>query len=400
MMRYCLVLVLSVLVAVPSIPDYPIMGSSLPAAHADDDGGGRRRRPRARSLRVPKRIPNLSRLPKIPRQAKKVPRRAKQKKVRSRSSAPAATASRDSTPNEIVVASISAENLSTILANGFSLVTSAPTTLIDGVIARLRPPAGLNLEAARQRIQQIVPAAVVDANELYRPVSMPCQKGNCPAFEMVGWAVPPNRCEAAATIGMIDTKVNAAHEALRNQSVEIIDVRSEGDRESSASHGTAIAALLVGDEASRVPGLLPDAKLVAVEAFHRDRAGDAADVYKIVRGLDALAQRGIRVINLSFAGPENHVLRLAVEVAGERDIILVAAAGNQGPKAEPAYPAAYDGVFAVTAIDRHSKIYRQAGRGDHIAFAAPGVRLWTAASVSGGSYRSGTSYAKIGRTHV
>ena len=38
-------------------------------------------------------------------------------------------------------------------------------------------------------------------------------------------------------------------------------------------------------------------------------------------------------------------------------------------------------------------LYRQAGRGDHIAFAAPGVRIWTAASVSGGRFRSGTSYA-------
>ncbi|MGH6865362.1 MAG: S8 family serine peptidase [Methyloceanibacter sp.] len=316
----------------------------------------------------------MSRLPKIPR-------KSKQKKARSSRSVPAAVASRNSAPNEIVVASISAQSLSLILANGFTVVASAPTTLIDGVIARLRPPAGLDLETARRRIQQIVPAAVVDANDLYRPVSMPCQKGNCPAFEMVGWAVPPDRCAATATIGMIDTKVNTTHEALRDQSVEIIDVRSKGDRESSASHGTAIAALFVGDENSRTPGLLPDAKLVAVEAFQRDRAGDAADVYKIVRGLDALAQRGIRVVNLSFAGPQNTVLGLAVGAAEKRDIILVAAAGNQGPKAEPAFPGAYNGVFAVTAVDRQSKIYRQAGRGNHIAFAAPGVRLWTASLV-------------------
>jgi subtilisin family serine protease len=33
------------------------------------------------------------------------------------------------------------------------------------------------------------------------------------------------------------------------------------------------------------------------------------------------------------------------------------------------------------------------GQGEHIACAAPGVRLWTAASVSGGRYRSGTSHA-------
>jgi subtilisin family serine protease len=222
---------------------------------------------------------------------------------------------------------------------------------------------------------------------------MPCRKGNCPAFEMVGWAVPPDRCEVTLTIGMIDTKVNAAHEALRNQSIEIVNVRAKGDRESTTAHGTAIAALFVGDETSRTPGLLPNAKLVAVEAFHRDRSGDVADVYKIVRGLDVLAERGIRVVNLSFSGPENSLLGRAVDASVGRDMVLVAAAGNQGPKAQREYPAAYNGVLAVTAIDRNSKIYRQAVRGDHIAFAAPGVRLWTAAARAGGSYRSGTSYA-------
>ena len=40
-----------------------------------------------------------------------------------------------------------------------------------------------------------------------------------------------------------------------------------------------------------------------------------------------------------------------------------------------------------------ARIYRQAVRGEHIAFAAAGVRLWTAASISGGRYRSGTSFA-------
>jgi subtilisin family serine protease len=37
--------------------------------------------------------------------------------------------------------------------------------------------------------------------------------------------------------------------------------------------------------------------------------------------------------------------------------------------------------------------YRQAARGAHVDFAAPGVNLWTAASISGGRLRSGTSYA-------
>ena len=77
----------------------------------------------------------------------------------------------------------------------------------------------------------------------------------------------------------------------------------------------------------------------------------------------------------------------------ERSVVLVAAAGNRGPRAKPVYPAAYRGVIAVTAVDRNRQVYRRAGRGDHIDLAAPGVRVWTAASVRGARQKTGTSFA-------
>ena len=296
-------------------------------------------------------------------------------------------------PGELVVAEITGADLDRVIADGFSLIARATLASLGGEIARLTAPEGLDLDAARERIRLIAPAARVDANHFYRPVEMPCKQGDCPPFEMIGWAVPPESCGLPATIGMIDTLVNVEHEALRDQSVEILGVLSEGDSASAAVHGTAIAALLVGDGATRTPGLLPNARLVAVEAFHRDGWGDAADVFKITRGLDALSERGVRVVNMSFAGPPNDILERSVALAVSRGSVLLAAAGNSGPAAPPAYPGAYPEVIAVTAVDRSQQVYRQAGRGGHIAFAAPGVRIWTAASISGGRFRSGTSYA-------
>jgi subtilisin family serine protease len=76
-----------------------------------------------------------------------------------------------------------------------------------------------------------------------------------------------------------------------------------------------------------------------------------------------------------------------------RDIVVVAAAGNQGSRAKPLFPAAYPGVIAVTAVDQHKRVYRRAGQGAHIDLAAPGVRIWTAASVKGARPRTGTSFA-------
>jgi len=77
----------------------------------------------------------------------------------------------------------------------------------------------------------------------------------------------------------------------------------------------------------------------------------------------------------------------------QEQVLLVAAAGNGGPGAPAAFPAAYPGVIAVTAVDAENRLFRRAQRGPHVELAAPGVDVWTAASVSGLRQKTGTSFA-------
>ena len=93
-----------------------------------------------------------------------------------------------------------------------------------------------------------------------------------------------------------------------------------------------------------------------------------------------------------MTGPANGLLEKAVEVAIEKRIPIVAAAGNQGPGAGPTYPAAYNGVIAVTAVDARMRLYQNANRGQFVTIAAPGVGVWTP-SRDGGKYSNGTSFA-------
>ena len=74
-------------------------------------------------------------------------------------------------------------------------------------------------------------------------------------------------------------------------------------------------------------------------------------------------------------------------------MLIVAAAGNNGPGAEPSFPAAYAGVVAVTAVDQDLKIYARATRGAYIDLAAPGVGIRTASASGTIAVKSGTSYA-------
>ncbi len=112
-----------------------------------------------------------------------------------------------------------------------------------------------------------------------------------------------------------------------------------------------------------------------------------------VRAIDVLVARQVSVINMSLSGPENGVLAKAIQRVDHKGIDMIAAAGNGGPGAKAAFPAAYDQVIAVTAVDRQKKPYRRANRGDYIDLAAPGVGVWAAASIEGTRPKTGTSFA-------
>lgn len=112
----------------------------------------------------------------------------------------------------------------------------------------------------------------------------------------------------------------------------------------------------------------------------------------LVQALEVLAERNVRIVNMSLSGPTNEVLKRAIASAQEKGMIIIAAAGNNGAGAEPSYPAAYPGVIAVTAVDKKLAVYSRATQGEYIDIAAPGVDLRVASS-DGSTLRSGTSYA-------
>jgi subtilisin family serine protease len=82
-----------------------------------------------------------------------------------------------------------------------------------------------------------------------------------------------------------------------------------------------------------------------------------------------------------------------VAQARKKGLVLIAAAGNAGPKSGPLYPAAYQNVIAVTATDADDKLFHAANRGGHIAVAAPGVDLLLPAPETGYQVTTGTSFA-------
>jgi hypothetical protein len=300
---------------------------------------------------------------------------------------------------ELTALGLDDDDVAALGAQGFAVDERVLVELLGGELVRLVAPDGVSLEDARATVAALNAASAVDFNHYYRPEARPlenCEGMNCPATELIDWhfsAPEDDSCVVPARIGLIDTGINPDHDAFSAGSVTVLNRVGQNDEESDLKHGTAVAALLVGSKQERTSGLLPGADLVAVDAFQTAGADTRATAYDLVQAIDRVAREEISVLNLSLAGPANELLERTVAAIAENGVILVAAAGNNGPNAEPVYPAAYDDVIAVTAVDRNTRPYRRAGQGDHIDIAAPGVEIWTAASISGARPKTGTSFA-------
>lgn len=110
------------------------------------------------------------------------------------------------------------------------------------------------------------------------------------------------------------------------------------------------------------------------DVYGDDPAGGNA--LALARALGWLTQSGSKVVTVSLVGPRNALVERAVAEAQDRGVVVVAAVGNDGPAAPPAYPASYTGVVAVTGVDRSERALIEAGRALHLDYAAPGDRVY------------------------
>ncbi|MCS6779409.1 MAG: S8 family serine peptidase [Geminicoccaceae bacterium] len=288
-------------------------------------------------------------------------------------------------PGEILAVDLSAEGRRRLVRQGFEVLDQRRLATLGITVTRLAPPSDRPLLEALALARASDPATVFDLNHLYR--GLLCEGCWATAGAALRFEAP--RCGTRQRIGLLDGAVDTGHPALARKRIRSRSFVAPGIAASAPEHGTAVASLLVGSPM----GLVPEAELLVAEVLGRGSAGAEADSLALASGLDWLSQSGARIVNASLAGPANRSVELAVYFVQRRGAVLVAAAGNGGPAAPPAYPAAFEGVVAVTADDQRLEPWRKANRGAYIAFAAPGVDVPVA--VPGGGLRpaSGTYFA-------
>ncbi|MEV4757071.1 type VII secretion-associated serine protease mycosin [Micromonospora sp. NPDC049559] len=209
---------------------------------------------------------------------------------------------------------------------------------------------------------------------------------------------------AGVTVAVIDSGVSPDHPALAGQvheGYDFIQPSTHGTCDESG-HGTMIAGIIAGRVTpnSGFHGIAPNAAILPVRVLRDEQKSfNQDDPNRIATAIRWAVDHGAKVVNLSLVTPRTAALDAAVQYAQDHDVVLVAAAGNEGggqQANQPAYPAAYPGVIAVAGVDEQGAHVTTSTAGNYVDIAAPGKNIEGPAP-NGGGYvvkaEGGTSFA-------
>ncbi len=267
-----------------------------------------------------------------------------------------------------------------------------------------------------ERIAEISAFAYLEAVPLYRVSGK--KPGSsvriCTPASQLPWGV--SRVNGGSgglgvKVAVLDTGVATNHLDLKNRVVDCKDftkglVIRNGCSDGNG-HGTHVAGTIAADsgiDGKGIIGVAPQSSLLAYKVCGNDGSCWSDD---IAAAIEFAADRGANIVSMSLGGDSPvSIMRDAVDYAAGKNVLVIAAAGNDGPSdGSIDYPGAYANVVAVGASDSTNSIASFSSRGINyettpfvvedrdIEFAAPGVSIES--TWNDGCYRtiSGTSMA-------
>lgn len=267
---------------------------------------------------------------------------------------------------ELLALDANESELAALTAQGFQIIGTENIDGLDMGVTRMAVPNKMSLKAAQLLANSLAPQAEVVADNLH--------------FQSASAPVPSILMQASSRsigleVGMIDGGTAKA--------VPIRAVKGFAKGAPLASnHGTAVATLLRSAGVRRIR---------VADVYGSDPAGGNA--LAVAKGIGWLVQNGSKVISISLVGPRNALVQRAIASAQRKGAVIVAAVGNDGPAARPAYPASYKGVVAVTGVDKKGRALIEAGRALNLDYAAPGANIYAVNAKGKRVKLRGTSFA-------
>lgn len=198
-------------------------------------------------------------------------------------------------------------------------------------------------------------------------------------------------------ISIVDTGINKKHpDLVVSGGVNLINNKHSNNWDDDNGHGTHVAGTIGAlNNTIGVVGVAYDSELYAVKVLDSTGNGKVSD---LIEGIEWSVENDMDIISLSLSvDVYSQALEDACDYAYDSDILLVAAAGNSGDgdldTNDVEYPAKFDSVIAVAAIDSNNDTPIWSADGNEVELAAPGVSIYSTYLEKGYEFNSGTSMA-------
>src|SRR5437773_11556112 len=270
--------------------------------------------------------------------------------------------------------------ISAIPALRLHVIQVAPADLPQ-ILARCQPdPQVVNAEENRTRQSQAFPAGPLYPNQWSLPKI---------GWDQVFGTVTPM---GSAIVAVLDTGVDAQHPDLAGNVIpgtSILD-GSPGTTDPSG-HGTWVAGIAAA-QTNTLEGIAGVAyagvRIMPVTVLDVNGLGQDSDV---IAGVIWAADHGADVIVMAFSNPGfSQNLQDALDYAWSRNVVLVAATGNDGVST-PTFPAGDRGVMGVAATDPNDSLAPFSNSGPSVFISAPATDIQTTTTGDAYTVISGTS---------
>lgn len=197
------------------------------------------------------------------------------------------------------------------------------------------------------------------------------------------------------TVAVIDQGVDMKHPELKGKLLPSYNAVNPMNQGTPDFHGTHVSGIIAGNKNNGIGGfgVNPNVNILPIDVFDR---GYGAYDYAIADGILHAVEKGAKVINMSLGGPmKSPVIEEAIKKALEKNITIVAAAGNDGADIA-SYPAAYEGVISVGSINSEKKLSDFSSYGPSVDVVAPGDEVYSTLY----DYEKKSSFVKMSGTSM
>ncbi|MGK5522839.1 type VII secretion-associated serine protease mycosin [Micromonospora sp. URMC 107] len=287
-----------------------------------------------------------------------------------------------------------------------AVLTTALLTAVPAVPTVAARPAGPTPGPVPAGRSALAPSAARAAPGCASPLApvRPVSARPWPQQRYAPERLAPLATGAGVTVAVIDSGVDRRHPQLAGRvldGTDLLDPGGDGGRD-CAGHGTGVASIIAAAPRDGVAfrGLAPGARILPVRVSEQQvvegrESGRTVSAGDFARAIRWAVDHDADVLNLSVVlYADDPAVRAAIGYAVDRDVVVVAAAGNLHDAGDPRpYPAAYDGVLGVGAIGADGARAPFSQTGSYVDLVAPGGDVLMAAPGQGHHRAEGTSYA-------